>query len=209
MAIAARPMTENEDTKTFFSRGVEENMDALYGTALRLAGAGADAEDLVAETVSKAWSAIGTLQDRQRFRPWIFRILHNCFISNYRREMARPKESAYDEDGDGGLVALLNAQPDDFLVWWANPERQFFNDVLGSAIMAAIDALPDAFRTTIILINVEGLTYDEAAEALGVPPGTVRSRMKRGRTMLQKVLWEQAREAGFAPRQTDTGVTHE
>jgi RNA polymerase sigma-70 factor (ECF subfamily) len=123
--------------------------------------------------------------------------------------MARPKESAYDEDGDGGLVALLNAQPDDFLVWWANPERQFFNDVLGSAIMAAIDALPDAFRTTIILINVEGLTYDEAAEALGVPPGTVRSRMKRGRTMLQKVLWEQAREAGFAPRQTDTGVTHE
>jgi RNA polymerase sigma-70 factor (ECF subfamily) len=70
--------------------------------------------------------------------------------------------------------------------------------MLGSAIMAAIDDLPDAFRTTIILINVEGLTYDEAAEALGVPPGTVRSRMKRGRTMLQKALWEQASDAGFA-----------
>ena len=202
-------MTGKEDTKTFFSRGIEENMDALYGTALRLAGTGADAEDLVAETVSKAWSAIGSLQDRQRFRPWIFRILHNCFISNYRREAVRPRESAYDEEEDGDLVALLNAQPDEFLVWWSNPERQFFNNMLGSAIMAAIESLPDAFRTTIILVNVEGLTYDEAAEALGVPPGTVRSRMKRGRTMLQKALWEQAREAGFAPQQTATGMEHE
>jgi RNA polymerase sigma-70 factor (ECF subfamily) len=202
-------MTGNEDTKTFFSRGVEENMDALYGTALRLAGTGADAEDLVAETVSKAWSAIGSLQDRQRFRPWLFRILHNCFISNYRRAAVRPKESAYEEDDDGGVAALLNAQPDEFLIWWANPERQFFNNMLGSAIMAAIDGLPEAFRTTIILVNVEGLTYDEAAQALGVPPGTVRSRMKRGRTMLQKAPWEQAREAGFTPSQTGTGNGHE
>jgi RNA polymerase sigma-70 factor (ECF subfamily) len=202
-------MTENHDTKSFFSRGVEESMDALYATALRLTGAGADAEDLVAETVSKAWSAIDNLQDRQRFRPWIFRILHNCFISNYRREAVRPKESAYDEDDDGGLVALLNAQPDEFLVWWANPERQFFNNMLGSAIMAAIESLPDAFRTTIILVNVEGLTYDEAAEALGVPPGTVRSRMKRGRTMLQKALWEQARDAGIAAQSKTAGTKHE
>jgi RNA polymerase sigma-70 factor (ECF subfamily) len=202
-------MTGNEDIKTFFSRGIEENMDALYGTALRLAGTGADAEDLVAETVSKAWSAIGSLQDRQRFRPWVFRILHNCFISNYRRAAVRPQESAYEEDDDGGVAALLNAQPDEFLIWWANPERQFFNNMLGSAIMAAIDGLPEAFRTTIILVNVEGLTYDEAAEALGVPPGTVRSRMKRGRTMLQKALWEQAREAGFAAPHAGTGREHE
>ena len=202
-------MTGIEDTKAFFSRGIEANMDALYGTALRLAGTGADAEDLVAETVSKAWSAIGSLQDRQRFRPWIFRILHNCFISNYRRAAVRPQESAYEEDDDGGVAALLNAQPDAFLVWWANPERQFFNNMLGSAIMQAIDGLPEAFRTTIILVNVEGLTYDEAAEALGVPPGTVRSRMKRGRTMLQKALWEQAREEGFASPQTGTGREHE
>ena len=198
MAATARLMTEHEDIKAFFSRGIEESMDALYGTALRLAGAGADAEDLVAETVAKAWSAIATLEDRQRFRPWIFRILHNCFISNYRRRAVRPVESAYEEDSDEGVVNLLNEQPDDFLVWWANPERQFFNNMLGSAIMAAIDDLPEVFRTTIVLINVEGLTYDEAAEALGVPAGTIRSRMKRGRTLLQKALWRQARDAGLA-----------
>jgi RNA polymerase sigma-70 factor (ECF subfamily) len=205
MSAAAIPMTEDDDLKTFFSLGIEENMDALYGTALRLASTGADAEDLVAECVSKAWSAIETLQDRKRFRPWVFRILHNCFISRYRRQVVRPSESAFDEDDDAGLAALLNDQSDEFLVWWANPERQFFNDMLGSAIMAAINALPDAFRMTIILVNIEGLTYDEAAEALGVPPGTIRSRMKRGRTMLQKALWEQARDAGLEAANDNDG----
>lgn len=71
------------------------------------------------------------------------------------------------------------------------------NNLLGEKIMAAIDDLPKAFRIAILLVNVEGLTYDEAAEALGVPTGTVRSRMKRGRTLLQKALWEQAIEAGL------------
>jgi len=203
MLAAAIVMTDHEDPKTFFSRGIEENMDALYGTALRLARSGADAEDLVAEAVSRAWSAIETLQDRQRFRPWLFRILHNCFISNYRREVVRPTEEALGADEDEELAALLNEQPDEFLVWWANPEREFFNDMLGSAITAAIDDLPDAFRATIVLVNVEGLTYDEAAEALGVPSGTIRSRMKRGRTLLQKALWRQARDAGITAR-TDT-----
>ena len=203
MLAAAIVMTDHEDLKTFFSRGIEDNMDALYGTALRLARSGADAEDLVAEAVSRAWSAIETLQDRQRFRPWLFRILHNCFISNYRRDVVRPREDALGDRDDEELATLLNDQPDEFLVWWANPEREFFNNMLGSAIMAAIDDLPDAFRATIILVNVEGLTYDEAAEALGVPPGTIRSRMKRGRTLLQKALWRQARDAGITSY-TDT-----
>jgi RNA polymerase sigma-70 factor (ECF subfamily) len=109
----------------------------------------------------------------------------------------RPVESRYEDGDDDELSTLLNEQPDDFLIWWANPEREFFNDVLGETIMSEIERLPEAFRMTIILINVEGLTYDEAAEVLGIPPGTVRSRMKRGRTLLQKSLWEQAKEAGL------------
>ena len=192
-------MTDQDDDKAFFSDSIEANIDALYGTALRLTGSGADAEDLVAESVTKAWSAIGTLHDRRRFRPWIFRILNNCFISNYRKASVRPVESAYDDQDDETLVTLLNEQPDEFLIWWANPERQFFNDMLGTTIMGAIERLPDAFRTTILLVNVEGLTYDEAAEALGVPAGTIRSRMKRGRTLLQKALWQQAIDAGLEP----------
>ncbi len=190
-------MTEPDDTKAYFSQRIEESMDAMYGTALRLTGSGADAEDLVAESVSKAWSAIDSLADREKFRPWMFRILHNCFISNYRKRAARPAESAYHEATDDALAAFLNEQPDEFLIWWANPERQFFNDLLGDAIMAAIENLPVEFRMTILLINVEGMKYDEAAEVLGVPAGTVRSRMKRGRTLLQKALWVQAQDAGL------------
>ena len=150
-------MSGQDSNRTWFSRRVNENMDALYGVALRLTGSGADAEDLVAE-------------------------------------------SAYHEDGGGDesdVVSLLNEQPDEFLCWWANPEREFFNNVLGETIMSAISGLPETFRITVLLVSVEGLTYDEAAEVLGVPPGTVRSRMKRGRTMLQKALWHLARDAGL------------
>lgn len=193
-------MTSGNDIKDFFGTGVEEHIDALYGVALRLTRKDADAEDLVADAVARAWSAIDTLQDRRRFRPWLFRIMHNCFISDYRKRSVRPTETPYIEDGDEDeqdLCTWLNEQSDDFLVWWSNPERQYFNDLLGEQLLDAVDTLPEAFRTTVILVNVEGFTYDEAAEVLGVPAGTVRSRMKRGRTLLQKALWEQARSAGL------------
>ncbi len=181
------------DTKAFFGQGIEDNLDALYSVALRLARSGADAEDLVAETVAKAWSAIDTLSDRDRFRPWLFRILHNTFISAYRKQSVRPVEASYSEGEceDDDLATLLNEQSDDFLVWWSNPEHEYFNNLLGEQLLAALDKLPETFRTVVILVNVEGFTYDETAEVLGIAPGTVRSRMKRGRTLLQKALWQQ------------------
>jgi len=196
-------MTKRDEIRAFFSREIEDNMDALYGVALRLTRSGADAEDLVAEAVIKAWTAINTLEDRSRFRPWIFRILRNCNISQYRKQSVRPVETRYEDGDDEELAALLNEQPDDFLMWWANPEREFFNDVLGETILSEIERLPEEFRMTIILINVEGLTYDEAAEVLDIPRGTVRSRMKRGRTLLQKSLWQQAKEAGLIHDRVD------
>jgi RNA polymerase sigma-70 factor (ECF subfamily) len=185
-------MTDS-DTKAFFGAGVEENIDALYSVALRLTRRDADAEDLVAEAVTKAWTSIDSLDDRERFRPWLFRILHNTFISDYRKQSVRPQEASYNagECDDDDLVTLLNEQSDDFLVWWSNPEREFFNDLLGEQLLDALDQLPEAFRTVVILVNVEGFTYDETADVLGIAPGTVRSRMKRGRTLLQKALWQQ------------------
>jgi RNA polymerase sigma-70 factor (ECF subfamily) len=181
------------DLKAFFGTGVEQNIDALYSVALRLTRKNVDAEDLVAETVAKAWSAIGTLNDQDRFRPWLFRILHNTFVSDYRKKAIRPIEARFDEgeDSEYELASLLNEQSDDFLVWWSNPERAYFNDLLGDQLLAAIDSLPEAFRSVVVLVNVEGFTYDETAEVLGIAPGTVRSRMKRGRTLLQKSLWAQ------------------
>lgn len=198
-------MADNKEIKSWFSNNIEENMDSLFGLAMRLTRNNADAEDLVAETVAKAWSAIGSLDDRSRFRPWLFRILHNCFISEYRKKKVRPLETAYEEnpqdDDNQEVAALLVKQPDEFLNWWANPEREFVNNLLREDIMAAIERLPESFRITVQLINVEGLSYDESAEVLGVSPGTIRSRMNRGRTLLQKALWDHARDAGLV---TDT-----
>jgi RNA polymerase sigma-70 factor, ECF subfamily len=197
----AMPMGGQDDIKCFFTAGVEENMNALYGVALRLTRNGADAEDLVAECVAKAWAAIDTLSDRKLFRPWMFRILRNCFISDRRRRSVRPVnmgfEAVFEDEGEHDLATFLLEQPDSFLAWWSNPERNVSNEILGQRIMSAIDALPECFKATILLITVEGLGYDEAAEAPGVPTGTVRSRMKRGRTLLQKALWEFGHEAGL------------
>lgn len=188
----------HDDTKAFFGAGVEQHIDAMYSVALRLTRKGADAEDLVAETVAKAWSSIHSLNDRARFRPWLFRILHNTFVSDYRKKSIRPAETSFD-DSEEDLATLLNEQSDDFLVWWSNPEHAFFNELLGEQLLAAVDELPEAYRMVVVLVNVEGFTYDETAEVLGVAPGTVRSRMKRGRTLLQKTLWAQ--------RPTQEGIT--
>lgn len=194
-------MTEREATRREFSQRVEAQLDALYGVALRLTRNATDAEDLVSESVAKAWYSIDSLDDWTCFRAWIFRIMRNHFLTGHRKtsrglEFVPIDGAAGDSEGD--LAPLLFAQSDGFLQWWADPEKEVANRLLGEQIMAAVEALPDAFRDTILLVNVDGLGYDEAADVLGVPPGTVRSRMKRGRTLLQKALWEQARDAGLA-----------
>lgn len=201
----ARPphnnMNETDDKKAIFSQGVHEHMASLYSVARRLTRNDADAEDLIAEAVTRAWSAFDSLEDRSRFRPWMFRILHNCFISEYRKKSIRPAETVYDElagaDDDSEIACLLTHQPDEFLAWWANPEREVVNRMLGKDLMAAIESLPETFRVVVLLINVEGLSYDEAGEVLGVSPGTIRSRMNRGRTLLQKSLWQHAQDTGL------------
>jgi RNA polymerase sigma-70 factor (ECF subfamily) len=192
---------EKRDIKTWFSQRIEENMGSLYHVALRLTHNSADAEDLVAESVEKAWSSIHTLDDKNRFRPWIFRILHNGYVSSYRKKSVRPSELPYDELNSDGqhqeIASLLIQQPNEFLFWWANPEQELINNMLGEELIRAVQRLPEMFQLTVILINLEGFSYDEAAEALGVSPGTVRSRMNRGRTLLQKALWQHAKEAGL------------
>ena len=192
-------MPQQDDIKDYFTRCIEENMQSLYAVALRLTRNSADAEDLVADSVTKAWSVIDTLKDQDRFRPWIFRIMHNSFISDYRKKSVRPLETSYDELADSEdkeqIANLLMRQPNEFLNWWANPEHEFTNNLLGEDLMVAIESLPETFRAAVLLINVEGLSYDETAEILNVSPGTVRSRMNRGRTLLQKALWQHAKDA--------------
>lgn len=193
-------MEDEASSRGFFESGIMAEMDALFGTAVRLTRDAGRAEELVAETVARAWSALDTLKDRARFRPWLFRILTNLYISEYRKRVTEPVVEEWTEgcgaDDDGFSLFEKLHQP--FLLWWGNPEQEFVNKLLRDDIATAIEALPEAFRMTVMLIDVEGFSYQEAAETLDVPVGTVRSRLKRARACLQKALWQHADDIGAA-----------
>lgn len=184
-----------------FERQVLAHLNGLYGVALRLTRNPEDAEDLVAETVTRAWSGIHSLSDEASFRPWIFRILHNSFVSECRKRAARPRTETLEEepedDKEPCRFSLFEKLHRPFLMWWGNPEQEFLNKLLREEIERALDILPEQYRVVVVLAEVEGLTYPEIAEALGVPVGTVRSRLARGRCLLQKMLWQQAKDRGI------------
>ena len=192
----------SEATRRFFEREVERLADRLYGTALRLARNPDDAEDVVAEAVGRAWTRLGELRDPEHLEGWLFRILNTTFISLWRRRRCRqdleteiePSESDSTEQERFSLFEQLH-QP--FLLWWGGPEEHVVNGLLREDIQRALDALPDAFRIIVVLVEVEGYTYREVSEMLGMPLGTVRSRLSRGRSLLQASLWDRAREAGL------------
>jgi RNA polymerase sigma-70 factor (ECF subfamily) len=189
-------MGEDPD-RAFFRAEIERLMDSLYGTAMRLTRNPADAEDLVAETVMKAWAHFGQLADRQCFHKWLLRILANTFVSDRRR--IRPETEMLDIDVEDCRFSLFEKMHQPFLLWWSDPEQELISKMLREDIEAAIDTIPTAFRTVLIMVEINGETYAEAAEVLGLPIGTVRSRLSRARCLLQKALWEQAREAGLKP----------
>lgn len=185
-----------------FAVRVDALMDRLYGTALRLTRNRDDAEDIVAEAVGMAWRRRSDLRDPERFDGWLFRILNNTFVSWLRRRRSREDQEISTEgedcdarsDGDFALFAHLH-QP--FLLWWGTPEDELLNRVLREDIQHALDQLPQDFRIAMMLVEVQGHTYREVAEMLDIPVGTVRSRLSRARSLLQRALWEQARDAGL------------
>ena len=197
--------TMSEEDRTWFEREVVSVLPDLYGTALRLSKNPADAEDLVAEAVAKAWASLDALHDERRFRGWIFRILTNTFISGCRSLRNRPVHESLMEDESEASFSLFERLHQPFLLWWGNPEQEFLDKLLREDLEAAVDALPEAFRVVVVLADLQGFSYQEISEALEVPIGTVRSRLARGRALLQKALWEHGKDAGLvAPLEART-----
>jgi RNA polymerase sigma-70 factor (ECF subfamily) len=181
--------------RAFFEGEIRRLLGRLYGVALRLTGNPAEAEDLVSETTIKAWSKLHQLEDRQAFPKWLFRILTNTYISRRRQALAEPS-GAFEEGGEQSF-SLFEKLHQPFLLWWSNPEQALLNKLLGEDIGHALDSLPESFRTVVVLVDIEGYAYGEVADALGVPIGTVRSRLSRARSMLQRALWQHAQAAGL------------
>lgn len=199
-------MNDAGSIREFFEKGVIAEMDSLYGAALRMTRDASQAEELVAETVARAWASLDTLKDRACFRSWLFRILMNRFISGYRKKKSEPvTEEWVGGEGEDENFSLFEKLHQPFLLWWGNPEQEFVNKLLREDLCRAIDELPEAFRMVVMLVDVEGFSYEETAEALDVPVGTVRSRLKRARAGLQKTLWQHAGDIGAGKKEGVSG----
>lgn len=170
-----------------FEREALVHLDALYSFALKLSRSRDDAEDLVSDTMLRAIERWEQYHLGTNIRAWLFTILYHVFVSRKRRIDAREVQQPEDTEG----WALFEA------VGEADPEGRFYDSFLDDEITRAIRALPEEYRAAVVLSDLQGLRYAEIAEALGVPEGTVKSRLFRGRRILQKKLVGYAVEMGY------------
>lgn len=202
------PVEPRQDERgAWFEHEVVALLPDLLGTALRLAKNRADAEDLVADSISTAWSRLPALRDATSFRSWIFRIMSNRFVSDCRARATRGMVALDDDDGDVEDFSLFARLHQPILLWWSNPEQDFLDRLLREDLEHAVDALPECFRIVVVLVDLQSFSYQEAADTLEIPIGTVRSRLARGRALLQKSLWLHAQDAGVRPMK-DSGPDH-
>jgi RNA polymerase sigma-70 factor, ECF subfamily len=163
------------------------HLDALHSFALKLARARDDADDLVSETVLRALERWEQYRLGTNIRAWLFTILYHAFVSRKRRVEAREVPEG---DGETGW------SPND-TVGEADPEGRFYDSFLDDKIVLAIEALPDEYRTAVVLSDIKELRYAEIAQLLGIPEGTVKSRLFRGRRMLRGQLRSYAEAMGY------------
>jgi RNA polymerase sigma-70 factor, ECF subfamily len=162
-----------------FEREALACIDSLYGAGLRLTANPADAEDLVQDTYLKAFRASTQFEPGTNLKAWLHTILHNTFLNRRRRAAREPV--AVDSEEIERLAADLPGDPE-------TPEQLLLRDTLDVGLKAALDGLPEAFREAVWLRDVEEFTYAEIAGILGVPIGTVMSRISRGRRLLYERL---------------------
>ena len=182
--------------RAYFEENIESCLDRLYGAALRLTKNPSDAEDLVAETVTRGLNKIDSLNDCKRMIYWLLRIMSNHFISECRKAEHKASHESYTEESENedAPFSLFERLHQPFLLWWGTPEQDFLNNVLSSDITKAIESLDTRYRIVVTLSDIEGMSYQEIADTIEVPIGTVRSRLARGRSHLQKALWKHGKE---------------
>ena len=168
------------------------HMDALYRTALRMTKNSNDAEDLVQETIVKAYRFWNKFETGSNCRAWLFKIMTNIFINDYRAKARAPQSIDVDDIDDGYLYNYLADGKTN-----QNPEQQLFAKLFDDDVKRAIEELPDDFRVVVILSFLEGFSYQEIAEIVDLQLGTVKSRLHRGRKLLQKQLLDYAVKNGY------------
>ena len=171
-----------------------EYMGSLYSAALRMTRSPSDAEDLVQETYLKAYRYYDKFEEGTNFKAWLFKIMKNTFINNYRKKQQAPTLSDFAEIEESfeNQVSEDASKPG-----LKNPEEELLENVLDEDVQRALDKLPPDYRMVVLLADLEGFSYKEIAEILDVPVGTVMSRLYRGRRLLEAAMLEFARDHGY------------
>lgn len=167
------------------------HMNILYNFALRTTGNADDAQDLLQETLMKAFRFWDKYEKGTNIRAWLFRIMKNSYINRYRKETREPGMVDYD-DVENFYDSIRDDSTDT-----NDLQKKIYSNMLSDEVIEALQSLPEDFRTVVILCDIEGLTYEEIAEFFNCPIGTVRSRLHRGRKMLQEKLFDYAKERGL------------
>ena len=194
-------MREENNRRKEFEDIAMEHLDSLYSMAIRLVFNKEAAEDLVQETYLKAYRFFDTFQKGTNIKAWLFKILRNTFINKYRKAVNLPSEIFY-EDVESVNSSLPYKQESDSGELTDTLETKYndLGNLMEDDVKHAIDNLPIEYKEAILLSDVEELSYNDIAEITNVPIGTVKSRLNRGRKLLQKSLWEYAKDRGFIKR---------
>lgn len=167
-----------------FENGQLPYRDQLYKTALRLARKPEDAEDLVQETYFKAYRHYASFQPGTNLKAWLFKILKNTFINEYRRRKQLPGQvdfAEFEETFESALIQVEGAQA-------RSPEEEILDSSWDAEVRQALVALPHNYKVVVLLVDIEGYSYKEVADILAIPVGTVMSRLYRGRRLLERSL---------------------
>jgi RNA polymerase sigma-70 factor (ECF subfamily) len=197
--IGSSAMTDSNsgapDLRALFEEQAIPFMDQLYAAAMRMTRNAADAGDLVQETYAKAYAAFAQFEQGTNLKAWLYRILTNTFINSYRKNQRQPYQNAIDDLEDwqlGSAESLTQGRST------RSAEAEAIDHLPDSDVKEALQSIPEDFRLAVYLADVEGFSYQEIADIMKTPVGTVMSRLHRGRRLLRERLADYARQRGFS-----------
>lgn len=197
-------VTAADDKRRLFEEQALPFMDQLYAAAMRMTRNPADAADLVQETYVKAFQAFGQFQQGTNLKAWLYRIQTNTFINTYRKNQRNPYQGTIDDLEDwqlGGAESMTQS------LSTRSAEAEAIDHLPDSAVKDALQAIPEDFRLAVYFADVEGFSYQEIADIMKTPVGTVMSRLHRGRRLLRDMLADYARDRGIAVAPTTRSTT--
>ncbi len=193
-----------EELRVLFEEQALPFMDQLYAAAMRMTRNPADAGDLVQETYVKAYAAFAQFEQGTNLKAWMYRILTNTFINGYRKNQRQPYQNAIDDLEDyqlGSAESLTQGRST------RSAEAEAIDHLPDSDVKEALQSIPEDFRLAVYLADVEGFSYQEIADIMRTPVGTVMSRLHRGRRLLRDLLADYARDRGFTVPEPATRST--